>query len=97
MGEAVLVVRARAREGREAELEEMLTKAMADANENDPGVIEFTLHRGLEDSRMFVLYERFVSRKGLDERRQRQSSIGMRSKIEELLELNEETLVEPLP
>lgn len=96
MDEVVLIVKFRAMEGREADLERILSGAVDDAHQNDPGVVQFVLHRVVDEPREFVLYERFRSAQALADRRQRPSTVALREAIGEVRESAEELLVAPV-
>lgn len=96
MDDVVLIVRFRAKPGREADLEQVLAEAVAGAHAGDPGVIRFVLHRVLDEPREFVLYEWFRSRQALDERRQRPETLAMRAALQDIRESAEEVLVAPV-
>lgn len=96
MDDVALIVKFRAIEGREADLERVLMDAVEDAP-NDPGVVQFILHRVPQQPREFVLYERFRSAEALAERRQRPSTVAMREALDEVRESAEDLVVMPLP
>jgi (4S)-4-hydroxy-5-phosphonooxypentane-2,3-dione isomerase len=55
----VIIARWVAREGEEEAIAATLAE-LAEASRQEPGVLEFRPHRGTEDPRLFVLYERYV-------------------------------------
>ena len=66
VSEVVVVARARAREGKQQEMEQALREAMAPTHE-EAGCFRYALHRGIEDDRTFVMIERWRSKEELDQ------------------------------
>jgi quinol monooxygenase YgiN len=65
MSEITVLVSARAKPGRGAELLDLYGE-LAAATHGEEGCIAFTLHRGLEDHDVIALVERWTSKDALD-------------------------------
>jgi quinol monooxygenase YgiN len=65
MSEITVLVSARAKPGRGAELLDMYGE-LAAATHQEQGCLAFTLHRGLEDHDVIALVERWDSKEALD-------------------------------
>lgn len=65
MSEITVVVSARAKPGRGAELLDLYGE-LAAATHGEDGCLAFTLHRGLDDHDVIALVERWASREALD-------------------------------
>lgn len=68
MAEAPLTVvaRAKAKVGREAELEREL-RALVNATHREPGCLHYTIHRAIADPTLFIAIERWASREAMAE------------------------------
>jgi quinol monooxygenase YgiN len=66
MSETVVVARARARAGKESDLEAALLEAIPPTHA-EPGCSKYALHRCVEDPASFVLIERWSSKEALGE------------------------------
>ena len=65
MTEVTVIAKARAKPGREAELERILRVVIGPTHQ-ETGCRLYALHRGLEDRNLFVMIERWTSKDDLD-------------------------------
>lgn len=96
MSEVLVVVRVRAKEGLEADVERVLRRGIAQTHELDQGSVLCAMHRGIDDPRTFVILDKFVSAEALAVHRELPYAKATIAELDELLESVEEALVEPL-
>ncbi len=65
VSEITVVARAKAKPGREKDLERALRDAVAPTHEED-GCLRYVLHRSVDDSSVIMVFERWTSRQALD-------------------------------
>ena len=65
MAELTLIVRIKAKPGREPELEAAL-RAVVEPTHREPGCMRFALHRSTTDANVYVLVERWSSKQALE-------------------------------
>lgn len=65
MPELTVIAKAKARPGREADLEREL-RAIVAPTHAESGCLRYTLHRSLEDPTSFITIERWVSKEAID-------------------------------
>jgi quinol monooxygenase YgiN len=65
MAELTVIARAKAKAGREADLERAMRAAVAPSHD-EPGCLRYTVHRSLNDPASFVTVERWVSKEAID-------------------------------
>lgn len=64
--ELTVIARAKARAGREADVEKELRRAVGPTHK-EAGCLRYAIHRGIDDPQTFVVVERWTSREALDE------------------------------
>ncbi len=65
MPELTVVAKAKAKPGREADLEREL-RAIVAPTHSESGCLRYTLHRSLEDPTLFITIERWISKEAID-------------------------------
>ena len=80
-----VVAKVKAKEGKEAELKEMLLGMVAPTR-MEPDCMEYLLHQSSEDERVFVFYEQWTSKKALDKHMKTPHFLAFAAKTEELLD-----------
>ncbi len=63
--ELTVIARAKAKSGREADVENALRAAVGPTHQ-EPGCLRYTINRGVDDPQTFVVVERWASREALD-------------------------------
>jgi quinol monooxygenase YgiN len=66
MGELTVIAKAKAKPGREADLERAM-RAVVDPSHEEQGCVRYTLHRSLDDPATFVTVERWASKDAMDQ------------------------------
>ena len=66
MPELTVVVRAKAKPGREGDLEREL-RAIVASTHNEPGCLRYVLHRSIEAAGTFLTIERWASKEAIDQ------------------------------
>lgn len=84
MSQVVVVSINTAKPGQEAQLEAAM-RALIEPTRNDPGFIQYDLHRDLDDPSTFVFVERWISRELLDQHLKTPHIQAFRAKAGDLL------------
>jgi quinol monooxygenase YgiN len=69
----IIVARYMVGEGHESTVARLLQKN-AEASRAEPGCLEFSVYRGIDDPRAFLLYERYASEEAFQDHRRTRTS-----------------------